>query len=499
MTELPDLRSHLAALDRLGELRVVTEEVDPDLEVAAFARHSYETRSPALLFDRPRGGQGVRLLARQAALSGDPDRPLARVALSLGRPPDSSAADLVRRLAEVRERAPVPPRLVAAGPCQEVVRLGADAGLDRLPVPTLHLGDGGPYVNTWGTIVARTPDGSWTNWSISRVQQLDDRRMTGLFVPGQHLTMIWQMWAERGEPMPFALFQGGAPAIPFVSSMPLPDHVDEVGYLGAYYGRPLDLVRCVSVDLAVPADAELVIEGTVSTDRDADEGPFGEYPGYLVTETSRQPVYTVTAVTHRHDAVWPLVAEGRPVDEYHTAAGLCFSAEALGLLHAAGLPVTTVWSPFETANHWLVVTVAADWRERLPHTGTGELCDRIGEVVWASKFGFTVPKLFVLDDDVDPADTGELLWALGTRQHPVDRSAVSVGEILPILACYSDAERQARTGPRVVHDCLLPPVGAGRLAQSSLREAYPADLQARVRRHLDRPPTPHPAEVVAGG
>ncbi|OLF14183.1 ubiquinone biosynthesis protein UbiD [Actinophytocola xinjiangensis] len=481
MTGIPDLRDHLDALAALGDLRVVDEPIDPDLEVAAYTRHGYENRSPAPLFTRPACAvPGARLLGAPAALSSRADLPLARVALSLGLDPATAPAAIVDRLARVRDLPPVPPRIVADGPCQRHVALGAEADLDRWPVPVVHDGDGGPYVNTWGTIVVRTPDGSWTNWSISRVQKLDGHRMTGLFVPSQHLGVIWRQWADRGEPMPFALFQGGPPATPFVSSMPLARDVDEVGYLGAFYDQPVELVRCATVDLAVPTTAEVVIEGHVSPGRDADEGPFGEFPGYLVSGTGREPVYTITAITHRDDPVWPVIAEGRPVDDYHTAAGVCFAAEALGLLRAAGLPVTTVWCPFETANHWMVVTVPADWRRAGLDSTT--LCARIGEVVWPTKFGFTVPKLFVLDDDVDPADPAELLWAVGTRQHPVDRVGVNAGPILPILACYTEREKAAKVGPRAVYDCLL----EHRPAHSSFAGAYPAGVRERVRALLER-------------
>ncbi|MEV0675130.1 UbiD family decarboxylase [Actinosynnema sp. NPDC050436] len=475
-----DLRDHLDALQAAGDLVVVSAPVSPELEAAAVVRYCCEHRAPAPLLANPVCDlEGARLLGGPAALSSRPDAPLARVALSLGLDPGTGGREIVEALAAVRSRAPVAPVVVPTGPCKENVVAAEDVDLDRWPIPLIHPGDGGPYVNTWGTIVARTPDGAWTNWSISRVQKLGRTTMTGLFVPGQHLTRIWRMWAERGEPMPFALFQGGPPAAPFVSGMPLGDYVDEVAYLGALHGEPVELVRCETVDLEVPASAEIVFEGHVSVDRRVEEGPFGEFPGYASSGTGTQPVYTLTAITHRDDPVLPFVAEGKPVDEYHTVAGVCFSAEALGLLRDAGLPVGSVWIPFETANHWMVVTVDRDRRSAFPDRAA--LCRRVGEVVWRTKFGFTVPKIYLLDDDVDPTDVDELLWAVGTRQHPV-RAITDDGPVLRLLACYTPEERAAGHADRAVYDCLLPDP---RPTVLSFEDLYPPTVRARATAVLD--------------
>ena len=274
-------------------------------------------------------------------------------------------------LAAARTREPIAPTLVQTGPCKQNILLGGRATLDVFPTPLLHEGDGGPYVNTWGTIVARTPDGSFTNWSIARIMMIDGKHMTGLVLHPQHIAYVWQQWADRGEPMPFALVQGGEAALPFVSGMPLPDGVEEAGYLGALLGEPLELVQCETVDLRVPAGAEIVIEGHLSVERAGVEGPMGEFSGYRPNETSMQPIYTVEAITHRDDPIWPTVVEGEPVDEFHTATGLTLAAEALAGLRAAGLPITTAWEPFEGASHFLVVSVAADWRAALPGVSTG--------------------------------------------------------------------------------------------------------------------------------
>ncbi|MFC6065375.1 UbiD family decarboxylase [Streptomyces ochraceiscleroticus] len=481
MARPKDLRAYLEALQELGDLRTVDRVVDPHLEVGAVIRRSYETRAPAPLFTDIKGAApGFRLLGAPGALSSVPDRPLARIALSLGLDSGAGAREIIDALAGARTREPVAPRLVESGPCKQNVLLGADASLDRFPTPLLHEGDGGPYVNTWGTIIARTPDGEFTNWSIARIMMIDGKHLTGLVLHPQHIAYVWQQWADRGEDMPFALVQGGDPALPFISGMPLPDGVEEAGYLGALLGEPMELVQCETVDLQVPANAEIVIEGHLSAERTGVEGPMGEFAGYRPHETTMQPVYTIEAITHRDDPVWPTVVEGEPVDEFHTATGLTLAAEALTALRAAGLPVTTAWEPFEMASHALVVSVAADWRDRLPGVRTDELAERITEVIDAQRFAYLVPRLFVLDDDVDASDVGELMWALATRVHPTGRRIVREGKVLPLLSVYTPEERHAWRGPRVTYDALLPSAAEGREPRSSFRHIFPAEVQQRV-------------------
>lgn len=340
-------------------------------------------------------------------------------------------------------------------------------------------------MNTWGTIIARTPDGSFTNWSIARIMMIDGKHMTGLVLHPQHIAYVWQQWADLGRDMPFALVQGGPPVLPFVSGMPLPDGVEEAGYIGALTGEPVELVQCETVDLQVPASAEIVIEGHLSAERTGVEGPMGEYSGYRPNETSMQPVYTIEAITHRNDPIWPTVVEGEPVDEYHTATGLTLAAEALTQLRSAGLPVGSAWMPFEAASHLLVVSVVSDWRDRLPETSTEELFQRVHDVLSKQRFAYLVPRTVVLDDDVDASNVAETMWALATRVHPTGRRLVRTGKTLPLLACYTPQERHSWTGDHLTYDALMPAVEEGREPRSSFRHIFPAEIQQRVLDHWD--------------
>jgi UbiD family decarboxylase len=479
-----DLREYLEELRRIGELIEIDAEVDWNLEMAAIIRRVYEQGAPAPLFKRIKGiDPQFRAFGAPGGTSRQAGLHLSRVALSLGLDARAGGREIIERLAAARKAAPVPPRRVATGPCKENIRLGEKADLLQFPTPFLHEGDGGRYFGTWATIVAQTPDKKWTNWSIARAMLLDSRRMTGIVHPLQHLGMIHAMWKERGEDMPFAMFQGGPPFIPFVSGMPIPAHVSEADYMGGYFGRAVDVVRCETVDLDVPATAEIVVEGFLSHKETAPEGPMGEYAGYLWPgEPTQRPVYNITAITHRNQPILPIVVAGEPVEEDHTAQGIPSAAELLVELREAGHPVTLVWTTLESANHWLVVTVPQDWRQRAG-CDAATLCRRIGTQVFErSKFGAVMPKVLVINDDVDATNTAEVVWAFATRCHPVageihfDNEATS-----PLVAFLENSEKISGRTPKVVYNCLPPEDWAGKLPKrTSFKYNYSADLQARV-------------------
>ena len=193
MPYFDNLRDYLTALDALGDVMHIHREVDGDLEPGAITRRSYEIRSPAPLFENIRGvAPGFRILGAPAALCSRPDMPYARVALSLGLPAQSTGPAIVNALAATRRVPYIKPVRVEAEHAlsQQHVLRGEQATLDRFPIPFAHDHDGGRYANTWGTLIVKTPDGRWVNWSIARVMKVDGKRMVGLMVPSQHIGQI---------------------------------------------------------------------------------------------------------------------------------------------------------------------------------------------------------------------------------------------------------------------------------------------------------------------
>jgi len=475
-----DLRSFIAALDELGDIMHVRHEVDGDYEPSAITRRSCEIQSPAPLFERVHGVEkGFRLFGAPAALSSLPDMLYARVAMSFGLPPASTGPEIIAALSAARHRPGIPPVRVASAdaPCQQVILRDDAASLNRFPIPFAHDKDGGRYANTWGTLIVKSPDGKWVNWSIARVMKVDGKRMTALIVPSQHIGQIWSEWVKKGEPMPYALVQGPAPAISCVSGIPIPAQADEADYIGTLAGEPVEVVKAISLDLEVPATAEIVIEGHVSVTRDCMEGPYGEYGGYLGEGSSAQPTFHVETITHRHDPIWPMSITGRPTDESHTLWAMGLAADALTHLREAKLPVKTAWIPEDSAVHWLLVVVPENWREQLPGVNSEELAQRVGEVLFKTGSMVFIPKVYLVDDDFDPTNLREVAWVLATRVHPTGRRAVFEDQrVIRLPQCYEEREYVEGKGPKVVFDTLQ----TVRHRHASFDQGYPEAVRQRV-------------------
>ena len=295
------------------------------------------------------------------------------------------------------------------------------------------------------------------------------------------------LWKAIGKPMPFALSLGQDPVIPFFAGMPLRDGVSEANVIGGYLGKPIDVVRCKTVGLEVPASSEIVIEGHLSLDEVDAEGPMAEYPGYLMPDSRQmRPVYHVSALMYRSDPILPIVAAGYPPEENHTCWGIGVAATVLAELRRAGWPVTACFVPFEGACHLLVVTVPEDWRSRSPHPSAPDFARALGDFVFALRGGTVIPRVLVVTDDLDPSDAGEVLWALATRVHPGDGEIMFSAEPAnPLNAFLTSQEKEAMFTTKSILDGLpRDEWGPGqRPVRADFATLYPESLKRRV---LDR-------------
>jgi UbiD family decarboxylase len=478
-----NFRDFVTNLLEEGDAVRIGGEVDPHLEAAAVARRVYDTRSPAPLFEKLSGAdQGFRLFGAPAGLSSIPDGTYGRIAAHMGLPRQTTPRELLEHLIAAMHARPKPPRTVESGPVQQNVTLGRDVDLERLPVPLLHQQDGGRYLGTYGFHVVQTPDGTWTSWSISRAMLRDHASLVGPAMPQQHLGMIHQMWRDRGEPTPWAFVLGAPPAALLAAGMPLPALVNEDGYVGALAGSPVEVVRAQTNDLLVPANAEIVLEGHISPDETAPEGPMGEYHGYQFEDPKPQPVFHVEAVTCRDDPILPFCVAGLPPEENHTIWGTMISASALDLLRCSGLPVDMAWCSYEAATCWLVVSVDLDRLRRQPTTEQ-ELVNAIAHTLFGSHVGWLVPKVLLVANDVDITDIGQVVWALATRSHPVT-GLFRFDDLpgIPLVPYLTAEDRAAGRGGKAVISCLQPSQLAGVTTgiTASFGNAYPDELQARV-------------------
>ncbi len=476
MKRIKDLRDYIKRLEGLGELNEIDVEVDWELEVGAVLRRAYDLGAPAPLFNTIKDSEkGFRILGASAGLSSQRGLKFARIAISLGFSPTTGAVEIINTIADALEKKPIPPITVDQGVCQENVMMGDDIDIMKFPVPLIHGGDGGRYINTWGTIVAQTPDKSWTNWSINRVMVLDKNRMTGLVPPQQHLGIIRSMWQEISKPMPFAIALGCEPAVPMFSGMPINQGVDEAGVLGAHFGEPIELVDCKTVDLKVPATCEIVIEGHISNTETVSEGPMGEFAGYI-GEPEHEPVYHISAITHRNDPILPIVAAGVPVEDTHTCCGTMYSAAILAELRRHNFPAASCFCLLESAVHWLVVTV-----DRQHHTleSAKNLAHDAKDIIFKSKPGIDIPKVILLDDDIDPSDVNQVVWAFATRCHPdKDAHLYQHQRTMPLIHYLTKVEKKDTSSTKVVYNGLLPDFDRSHIA--SFEYGYPEEIKNRV-------------------
>ncbi|MFE3724252.1 UbiD family decarboxylase [Nocardia sp. NPDC059154] len=487
MAHSRSLREFIAQLEQIGEVLTIDKEVDWNLEVGAIIRRSYDLRAPAPLFTNLTGyaNSGFRLFGAPAALS-SPRHRLARLALSIGLPADATGQQIVDALADARTKPGIPPTVVAAdsAPCKQHIMRGDDIDLFAFPTPWIHGNDGGRYIQTFGANIVKTPDGSWTNWSVNRMMVHDKRTLACLLPKSQQIGIIRAMWTAAGKPMPIAVALGVEPGLPVVSGMPLPQGIDESHYLGALFGEGIEIVAAETVDLLVPATAEIVIEGHVLLDDDVEEGPFNEYPGYNAIGSSLKARFEVSAITYRDNAILPVVAAGPPVEEDDTITGTAAAGEILHLLREAELPISSAWYNFEAAVHWLTLAVRQDWHET---TGLAshELVDKVAEVVLGGPAAVHAPKILLVEDDIDITELDQVVWAFATRSHPdVNRGEFHFERKLtdPLGIYLSAEEQQGFSAGKVIYNCLLAdlyPIGK-RPIKGSFENGWPAEIQRRV-------------------
>lgn len=480
------LRGYIEGLRTLDQLVDVDKPVDVELEMAAIARLCYESGAPAPLFHHIQGvDPGFRAVSALVGASSDRGRELERIGLSLFLPEGSSPKDIVEELYRARSRDGVSPNIVADAPCKQNVLLGDDIDLTRLPAPLLSHEDGGRYLNTMGIVITPSPDGSWTNWSIARVKLENSRTGVGAVIPPQHIGMMQDLWRDTGRQMPVAIALGVDPALLYAAATPMPYGMSEVEFAGSLLNRPVDLVRCETSGLAVPADAELVLEARSSNEDVGNEGPYGQFTGYSYPDYGLpQPMFYFDAVTYRDDAIYPFMSGGIPPSEEHTIGGPATAAEVLYQLRASGLPIDTAWSPFASCNGWLAVAVGADWAEVEPDAKA--FCRRVGEAVWSHKSGDQINSVIVTENDIDPSDTDQLVWALDTRN---DRSAggrLRIEDRLgwpmsPYLTPNHFAFYEGWKSSRLIYDC-LPSPSSWPAVRRDFDHSFPPEVRQKVLR-----------------
>lgn len=408
-----DLRTALADLQKFGEITDVSKEVHWNRELGTVSRIALEKRAPALLFnniaDYPaataRGSKvATNLLASHR-----------RISILLGLPEDTPYADLVQYVRKNNSRR-IAPVSVPTGPVKENIVTAHRLDLAELPVPHWHYLDGGRYINTFGAVVTRDPDDGVMNVGVYRGMIVGPNKIAMLIVPSQHWGRHWAKWTKRGEPMPVACVYGWHPIMDILAGSPIAPGVCEYDVMGGYLGKPVPLVKCETVDLEVPASAEIVAEGFISPDPDTYEweGPFGEFTGYVSDVPQLRPTMEVTCLTHRNDPIFRGTLEGSlpgSSGENSYLSSIQRAGIAWETLDRAGIPgIKQVYIHPVTNGTTIIVQI-----DKI-HEGHPKM---VAAALWSSNAAlYRYKYVIVVDTDVDPADYSAIDWAIAYRVRP---------------------------------------------------------------------------------
>src|SRR5213596_3045749 len=312
-----DLREWIALLEREDELVRVSAEVEPQLEITEIVDRVVKAGGPALLFENPRSEHALLInqfgTERRMCLAlgvESLDEAGRRIGDVLEMQPPQGLAEKVKGLKKLKSIADSQPKRVRGGPSQEIVLTGDEVDLGALPVQTCWPGDAAPFI-TLPAVITKDPRTGTRNVGMYRMQVLD-RNTTA---------MHWQIhkdgradYLATDGRIEVAVALGLDPVTTYTASAPLPKHIDELMLAGFLRGEPVELVRARTVDLGVPANAEIVLEGYIEKDELTAEGPFGDHTGFY-TAAEPFPVFHVTAVTMREDAIYPSIVVGKPPAE----------------------------------------------------------------------------------------------------------------------------------------------------------------------------------------
>tara|TARA_R110000824_G_scaffold222077_3_gene409357 strand:+ start:37793 stop:39283 length:1491 start_codon:yes stop_codon:yes gene_type:complete len=416
-----DLREFIAALEAQGELKRIHVEVDPYLEITEICDRTLRAGGPALLFENVKG-HDMPLLGN---LFGTPKR----VALGMGQDSVEALREVGKLLAFLKEPDPpkglkdawdklpifkqvlsMGPKNVKHAPVQEVMYEDDEVDLGMLPIQHCWPGDAGPLV-TWPLVITKGPNKKRQNLGIYRQQKIGKNRliMRWLSHRGGALDFLEFQKSHPGEPFPVAVALGADPATILGAVTPVPDSLSEYAFAGLLRGSRTELVKCGHADLDVPASSEIILEGFIYPDDMAAEGPFGDHTGYY-NEVDHFPVFTVTRMTMRRDAIYHSTYTGRPPDE-PAILGVALNEVFVPILCKQFPEIVDFYLPPEGCSYRMaVVTMKKQYPGHAKRVMMG---------VWSFLRQFMYTKfVIVLDDDVDARNWEDVIWAITTRMDP---------------------------------------------------------------------------------
>src|SRR5215475_11666826 len=406
-----DLRGWIAQIEQHGELARIAARVDPDEEIGAVTLlASRQDRSPALMFESLQDdATGSRILINMLGASRE------RYALAVGLDPSASTPEMIQATRSLMT-SPIQPVMIAKDKASvnEVVLTGDDIDLTKFPVPTFWPGDGGQFIGTGDITFTSSPDSGRINVGCYR-QMLHGPNRIGVYCsPGKHGLLDREAWWARGEPCEVVAAYGIDPVLFMLAAQSFGADESELDVAGGIMGRAIELTKAEFVSLPIPAHAEFVIEGVLRPGDVLPEGPLGEFTGYYGRERSPQPVMEVLAVHHRKSPIFTHALMARyPSCEIGAYYAIMRSARILDDLERIGVPgVIGVYSHPAAASGWGMVVVSMQQKY------AGHSAQVLALTAQCPAAAYYTKWVIVVDEDVDPSDFNDVLWALSTRCHP---------------------------------------------------------------------------------
>ena len=417
-----DLRDFISNLEQMGELKRISLEVDPVLEMTEICDRVLRSGGPALLFENPKGSD-IPVLAN---LFGTPKR----VALGMGEESVEALRDVGRLLAFLKEPEPpksmkdawqkmpifkqvlnMAPKMVKSAACQEKIIERDDIDLESYPIQLCWPEDAAPLI-TWGLVVTRGPNKSRQNMGIYRQQVVGKNRVIMRWLSHRGGALDFKEWQEQkpGELFPVSVVLGCDPATILAAVTPIPDSLSEYAFAGLLRGSKTELVNCISNDLQVPASAEIILEGFLHPEDTADEGPYGDHTGYY-NEVDSFPVLTIERITQRKKPIYHSTYTGRPPDE-PAILGVALNEVFVPILQKQFPEITDFYLPPEGCSYRMAVV---SMKKQYPGHAK-----RVMMGVWSFLRQFMYTKfIIVVDNDVDVRNWNDVIWAITTRMDPI--------------------------------------------------------------------------------
>lgn len=442
-----DLRSFIQRLDEIGQLKKV-EGADCDLEIGTINELMAERKGPALLFDKVKGYPEGYRIATGLILT------RLRQKIGFGIPEELSDAEAVNYWRDKSTKyQPVPPVEVKSGPVMENVIKGEEIDILKFPVPKWHEMDGGRYVGTGVVVITRDPDEGWLNCGTYRIMVQDSKTLAFYASVGKHAAIMREKNWAKGVNCPVVMSFGQEPLLFVGSTLPLPWGMSEFDFAGYMKGKPIEVIKGPITGLPIPATAEIVIEGFSPPPAvDArSEGPFGEWTGYYASGARTEPVVHIEAIYHRNDPI----LYGKPPLKPPINSWYPIPIDKVAVfwdeLEKAGMPgIKGVW--VHGPGNRIIAAISI----RQMYLGHAK---QVANLAASLLHGGACAGryIIVVDDDIDPTNLEEVLWAVTTRCDP-DTSIDIVRGFLssPLDPMLSPAKRAARdftTSKVIINAC----------------------------------------------